>query len=41
MSIKTLIIPKRPGTVISPISWDEVIGSIALQDFAVNELISL
>lgn len=32
---------KRPGTGISPMRWDEVIGRAAARDFAVDELISL
>lgn len=32
---------KRPGTGISPMYWDEVIGRIAARDFVVDELISL
>ena len=32
---------KRPGTGISPMCWDDVIGRVAIRDFAVDELISL
>jgi len=32
---------KRPGTGISPMRWDEVIGRAAARDFAVDELITL
>ncbi len=32
---------KRPGTGISPIYWDEVLGQIATVDFDVDELIKL
>jgi len=32
---------KRPGTGISPMRWDEIIGQIAIQDFAEDELIKL
>lgn len=32
---------KRPGTGISPMLWDEVIGRKALRDFATDELIEL
>lgn len=32
---------KRPGTGISPMRWDEVIGRQALRDFAADELIQL
>ena len=35
------ITAKRPGTGISPMRWDEVIGCIAPRDFAADELISL
>lgn len=32
---------KRPGTGISPMRWDEVMGRVAARDFAVDELITL
>jgi N,N'-diacetyllegionaminate synthase len=32
---------KRPGTGISPMRWDEVVGRVALRDFVADELISL
>jgi sialic acid synthase SpsE len=32
---------KRPGTGISPMRWDEVIGRTAPRDFAADELIEL
>lgn len=32
---------KRPGTGISPMDWDEIIGKIARRNFAVDELIEL
>lgn len=32
---------KRPGTGISPMRWDEVVGSFAIRDFAPDELIAL
>ena len=32
---------KRPGTGISPMRWDEVIGRLAPHDIAIDELISL
>lgn len=32
---------KRPGTGISPMRWDEVMGRVAVRDFVVNELITL
>ncbi len=35
------LIAKRPGTGISPMAWDDVIGQTASRDFAVDELISL
>lgn len=35
------ITTKRPGTGISPMRWDEIIGQAALRDFAADELIEL
>ena len=35
------ITTKRPGTGISPMRWDEVIGRIATRDFAADDLIEL
>ncbi|WP_075590620.1 N-acetylneuraminate synthase [Labilibacter marinus] len=32
---------KRPGTGLSPMNWDEVIGKIAPKDFNIDELITL
>jgi N,N'-diacetyllegionaminate synthase len=32
---------KRPGTGLSPMSWDEVLGRTAIRDFAPDELIEL
>jgi N,N'-diacetyllegionaminate synthase len=32
---------KRPGTGVSPMRWDEVIGRAASRDFSVDELIEL
>lgn len=32
---------KRPGTGISPMRWDEVVGRLAPRDFATDELIEL
>ena len=32
---------KRPGTGLSPMRWDEVIGRAAAKDFAIDELIML
>lgn len=35
------ITAKRPGTGISPMRWDEVIGRIASRDYSIDELIEL
>lgn len=35
------ITPKRPGTGISPMKWDEVIGRAAPRDFSEDELIEI
>lgn len=32
---------KRPGTGISPMKWDEVIGMVAIRDFEEDELITI
>ena len=32
---------KRPGTGISPMQWDEVVGKVASKDFQADELISI
>lgn len=32
---------KRPGTGISPMRWDEVVGKIANRDYAVDEMIEI
>ena len=32
---------KRPGTGVSPMRWDEVIGMKAVRDFEEDELIEL
>lgn len=32
---------KRPGTGISPMLWDEVVGTVARRDFAADEMIEL
>jgi N,N'-diacetyllegionaminate synthase len=32
---------KRPGTGLSPMLWDEIVGRTATKDFAIDELISL
>lgn len=38
---ETNLAAKRPGTGISPMRWDEVLGRKALRDFAPDELIEL
>jgi sialic acid synthase SpsE len=35
------ITTKRPGTGISPMNWDAIIGRKAVRNFAVDELIEL
>ena len=35
------IAAKRPGTGISPMQWDAVLGRLAQRDFAIDELITL
>lgn len=35
------ITTKRPGTGLSPMCWDEVLGKVALKDFAPDEIIVL
>ena len=32
---------KRPGTGISPMKWDEIIGKKAIRDFKEDEMITL
>lgn len=32
---------KRPGTGVSPMSWDDVVGTVATRDFAVDDLIEI
>ena len=32
---------KRPGTGISPMKWDEVIGKVSKKDFSEDELITI
>ena len=32
---------KRPGTGISPMRWEEVLGTVAVRDFKEDELIEL
>ena len=38
---ETNLAVKRPGTGISPMCWDEVLGRTAIRDFAPDELIEL
>jgi N,N'-diacetyllegionaminate synthase len=38
---ETNITVKRPGTGLSPMCWDEVLGCKAPRDFDVDELIEL
>jgi N,N'-diacetyllegionaminate synthase len=38
---KENIAPKRPGTGVSPMLWDRVIGQVANRSFAVDELIEV
>ena len=35
------ITPKRPGSGISPMCWDDVIGRVAHTDYEVDEMITL
>lgn len=35
------IVAKRPGTGISPMRWDQVVGKKAIRDFQIDELIEL
>ena len=35
------VIAKRPGTGISPMLWDDIVGRIALRDFKADEMIEL
>ncbi|MFJ9450912.1 N-acetylneuraminate synthase [Herbaspirillum sp. NPDC101397] len=35
------LVAKRPGSGISPMSWDDVIGRVAKRDFSADELIEL
>lgn len=35
------IVAKRPGTGISPMRWDEIMGQVALRDFDADEFISI
>ena len=32
---------KRPGTGISPMKWNEILGTIAIRDFKKDELIEI
>ena len=36
-----MITTRRPATGISPMKWDEVVGSIAIRDFINGDLITL
>jgi N,N'-diacetyllegionaminate synthase len=38
---ETNLTAKRPGTGISPMRWDEIIGSIATRDFEPDEMIEI
>ena len=38
---KTNLTVKRPGTGISPMRWDEVLGRTAIRDFETDELIEI
>jgi len=33
------IVIKRPGNGMSPMKWDEVVGSVAIKDYQVDEII--
>ena len=35
------LVVKRPGTGISPMKWDEIIGTIAQRDFSKDEAIEV
>lgn len=35
------VIAKRPGTGISPMLWDDIVGRTALRDFKADEMIEL
>jgi sialic acid synthase SpsE len=35
------VVAKRPGTGLSPMCWDDVIGRLAPRDFDADEFISL
>lgn len=35
------LVAKRPGTGISPMKWNEIIGRVAIRDFAEDELIEI
>jgi len=35
------VIAKRPGTGISPMRWNEVMGRVAARDYAADELIEI
>ena len=38
---ETNLAVKRPGTGLSPMRWDEVLGSKAPRDFEIDEVIEL
>ena len=38
---ETNLLAKRPGTGISPRSWDEVVGTVANKDYKEDDLIEL
>jgi N,N'-diacetyllegionaminate synthase len=35
------VVVKRPGTGVSPMRWDEMLGKRAMRDFLLDELIEL
>ncbi len=38
LSVKNITI-KRPGTGISPMAWDKIIGTVATKDYQMDDLI--
>ena len=38
---ETNVVAMRPGTGISPMRWDDVIGRVAPRNFSANELIEI
>ena len=40
LSVENLAV-KRPGTGLSPMRWDEVLGRLAVRDFGTDEMIEL